>query len=70
MSVIGTVILYPPADDGSGATPRYAEPTIVGPARPAARPRRLGHRGQRRHRGVRLRRARRVPEPDARHRLG
>ena len=30
MSVIGTVILYPPADDGSGATPRYAEPTIVG----------------------------------------
>ena len=27
MSVIGTVILYPPADDGSGATPRYAEPT-------------------------------------------
>ena len=30
MSVIGTVILYPPADDGSGATPRYTEPTIVG----------------------------------------
>ena len=30
MSVIGTVILYPPADDGSGATPRYAEPTIAG----------------------------------------
>ena len=30
MSVIGTVILYPPADDGSGATPRYAEPTLVG----------------------------------------
>lgn len=30
MSVIGTVILFPPADDGSGATPRYAEPTIVG----------------------------------------
>lgn len=30
MSVIGTVILHPPADDGSGATPRYAEPTIVG----------------------------------------
>jgi conjugative transfer pilus assembly protein TraH len=30
MSVIGTVILTPPADDGSGATPRYAEPTIVG----------------------------------------
>jgi conjugative transfer pilus assembly protein TraH len=30
MSVIGTVILTPPADDGSGATPRYAEPTVVG----------------------------------------
>jgi hypothetical protein len=30
MSVIGTVILTPPADDGSGATPRYVEPTIVG----------------------------------------
>jgi conjugative transfer pilus assembly protein TraH len=30
MSVIGTVILYPPADDGSGASPRYAEPTIAG----------------------------------------
>ena len=30
MSVIGTVILYPPDDDGSGASPRYAEPTIVG----------------------------------------
>ena len=41
-----------------------------GPARPAARPRRLGHGGQRRHRGVCLRRARRVPEPDAHHRLG
>ena len=24
MSVIGTVILTPPADDGSGATPRHA----------------------------------------------
>lgn len=30
MSVIGTVILYPPADDGSGASPRYVEPTITG----------------------------------------
>ena len=30
MSVIGSVILYPPADDGSGAAPRYLEPTIVG----------------------------------------
>src|SRR3989304_614625 len=30
MSVIGTVILYPPADDGSGAMPRYIEPSIVG----------------------------------------
>ena len=30
MSVIGTVILYPPADDGSGAMPRYVEPSIVG----------------------------------------
>lgn len=30
MSVIGTVILYPPADDGSGAMPRYVEPIIVG----------------------------------------
>lgn len=30
MSVIGTVVLYPPADDGSGAMPRYFEPTIVG----------------------------------------
>jgi conjugative transfer pilus assembly protein TraH len=30
MSVIGTVILYPPADDGSGAMPRYLEPSIVG----------------------------------------
>ena len=30
MSVIGTVILTPPADDGSGASPRYAEPTITG----------------------------------------
>ena len=30
MSLIGTVILTPPADDGSGASPRYAEPTIAG----------------------------------------
>ena len=30
MSVIGTVILDPPADDGSGATPRYIEPSIAG----------------------------------------
>jgi conjugative transfer pilus assembly protein TraH len=30
MSVIGTVVLYPPEDDGSGATPRYIEPSIVG----------------------------------------
>ena len=30
MSVTGTVILYPPADDGSGAMPRYLEPSIVG----------------------------------------
>ena len=30
MSLIGTVILTPPADDGSGASPRYAEPTITG----------------------------------------
>ena len=30
MSVVGTVILYPPADDGSGAMPRYLEPSIVG----------------------------------------
>jgi conjugative transfer pilus assembly protein TraH len=30
MSVIGTVVLTPPADDGSGATPRYVEPTIIG----------------------------------------
>jgi len=30
MSVIGSVVLYPPADDGSGAAPRYLEPTIVG----------------------------------------
>ena len=30
MSVIGAVILTPPDDDGSGATPRYVEPTIVG----------------------------------------
>ncbi len=30
MSVIGTVILTPPRDDGSGASPRYVEPTVVG----------------------------------------
>ena len=30
MSVVGTVVLSPPADDGSGASPRYAEPTITG----------------------------------------
>ena len=30
MSMIGTVILAPPADDGSGASPRYAEPTVTG----------------------------------------
>ena len=30
MSLVGTVILYPPADDGSGAMPRYVEPSIVG----------------------------------------
>ena len=30
MSVIGTVILYPPEDDGSGAMPRYIEPSIAG----------------------------------------
>ena len=30
MSVIGTVVLYPPDDDGSGAAPRYFEPTVVG----------------------------------------
>jgi conjugative transfer pilus assembly protein TraH len=30
MSVIGTVILTPPADDGSGAGPRHLEPTILG----------------------------------------
>ncbi|MBE0623508.1 MAG: conjugal transfer protein TraH [Burkholderiales bacterium] len=30
MSVIGTVVLTPPQDDGSGAMPRYFEPTIVG----------------------------------------
>jgi len=30
MSVIGSVILTPPADDGSGASPRYVEPTLVG----------------------------------------
>jgi len=30
MSVIGTVVLYPPEDDGSGAMPRYFEPTLAG----------------------------------------
>ena len=30
MSVIGTVVLSPPANDGSGASPRYFEPTITG----------------------------------------
>ena len=30
MSVIGTVILTPPADDGSGAMPQYVEPSIIG----------------------------------------
>ena len=30
MSVIGTVVLYPPENDGSGAIPRYIEPSIVG----------------------------------------
>ena len=30
MSVVGTVILSPPANDGSGASPRYFEPTITG----------------------------------------
>lgn len=30
MSVIGTVVLQPPRDDGSGAMPRYFEPTVVG----------------------------------------
>jgi conjugative transfer pilus assembly protein TraH len=40
------------------------------PARPAARSRRLGHGRQRRYRGLRLRRTRRVPEPGAHHRLG
>jgi len=30
MSVIGSVILHPPEDDGSGATPRTLEPTLVG----------------------------------------
>lgn len=29
MSVIGTIVLDPPADDGSGATPRYLPPTIT-----------------------------------------
>jgi conjugative transfer pilus assembly protein TraH len=30
MSLIGTVILTPPDDDGNGASPRYMEPTITG----------------------------------------
>jgi conjugative transfer pilus assembly protein TraH len=30
MSVIGTVVLHPPQDDGSGAVPRYFEPTLSG----------------------------------------
>ncbi|MCC6710634.1 MAG: conjugal transfer protein TraH [Gammaproteobacteria bacterium] len=30
MSVIGTVVLSPPTNDGSGASPRYFEPTITG----------------------------------------
>ena len=30
MSVIGTMVQLPPADDGSGAVPRYLEPTITG----------------------------------------
>jgi conjugative transfer pilus assembly protein TraH len=30
MSVIGTVVLYAPRDDGSGAMARYFEPTIAG----------------------------------------
>src|SRR3970282_2509776 len=30
MSVVRPVILSPPADDGSGAMPRYVEPSIVG----------------------------------------
>ena len=30
MSLIGTVILTPPADDGSGASPRHLPPTIAG----------------------------------------
>ncbi len=30
MSLIGTVVLHPPEDDGSGAVPRYFEPTILG----------------------------------------
>jgi conjugative transfer pilus assembly protein TraH len=29
MSVIGTIVLDPPADDGSGASPRYLPPTIT-----------------------------------------
>ena len=30
MSVVGTVVLYPPDDSGAGAMPAYFEPTIVG----------------------------------------
>ncbi len=30
MSMTGSVILTPPADDGSGASPRYLEPTLTG----------------------------------------
>jgi conjugative transfer pilus assembly protein TraH len=30
MSVIGTMVLYPPQDDGAAAMPRHFEPTIVG----------------------------------------
>ena len=45
MSVIGTVILYPPADDGSGATPALRRAHHRGPARPAARPRRSATEG-------------------------
>jgi conjugative transfer pilus assembly protein TraH len=30
MSIVGTVVLYPPDDAGAGATPAYFEPTIVG----------------------------------------
>ena len=30
MSIVGTVVLYPPDDSGAGAMPAYREPTIVG----------------------------------------